>query len=227
MSRVLHILGQIVFAVVLIAAVSAIWTSILGFAAIQKSDAELDFLSNRAGFDISEHPAWYSSNSSYGDAFRVGLENSLRIIGIGLVLTTILGILGGILLLSTQLAGAYDQPRSGRNPAQHAAPGAVDRLVFRGACLSLPLFQEAVSFPQEAYPARSGALWSMRSRDCRCGWRLERFALADSPRRALLWNGLIAAIVALEIAFHWVAGQYASGRLDNPVACCTSRSASG
>src|SRR5215475_10315214 len=80
--RVLHIIGQIAFAIVLIAAVSAVWSSILASLQSKNLTPNTAFLSNRAGFDISEHPAWYSSNSTYGDAFRVGLENSLRIIGI-------------------------------------------------------------------------------------------------------------------------------------------------
>src|SRR5258706_10564177 len=77
--RVLHIVGQIVFAVVLIAAVSAIWTSILASLQSKNLTPNTGFLTNRSGFDISERPSWYSSDSSYADAFRVGVENSLRI----------------------------------------------------------------------------------------------------------------------------------------------------
>src|SRR5437763_10492297 len=76
--RVLRFVGQFVFAVLLIAAVSAVWTSILTSLQSKNLTPNIGFLTNRAGFDISEHPIWYSSNSSYGDAFRVGVENSLR-----------------------------------------------------------------------------------------------------------------------------------------------------
>jgi general L-amino acid transport system permease protein len=100
-ERILSILGQLIFAFVLVYLVSLVWGSILTSLNSKNLTPNLNFLTNRAGFDIGERPDWYSSNSSYGDAFTVGLTNSLRIIGVGLVLTTILGVLAGIFLLSS------------------------------------------------------------------------------------------------------------------------------
>lgn len=60
------------------------------------------FLDNTAGFDISQTLIPFSAaGSSYGEAFLVGLLNTLMIAAIGIVFTTILGFTVGIARLST------------------------------------------------------------------------------------------------------------------------------
>src|SRR5215207_8673744 len=146
--RVLQIIGQVVFAILLLLIAASIWNSILGTLQSRNLTPSTGFLVNRAGFDISERPAWYSSNSTYGDAFRVGVENSLRIIGVGLVLTTILGIIGGIFLLSsnwlirTITRAVVELLRN--------TPLLVQLIGWYFiVILSLPLFQEPLAIPQE------------------------------------------------------------------------------
>ncbi len=213
--RVLNTIGQIVFAVILVALVAAVWTSILASLRAKNLTPNIDFLGNRAGFDISERPAWYSSNNSYGDAFRVGVENSLRIIALGLVLTTIFGILGGIFLLSsnwlvrTITRAVVEVLRN--------TPLLVQLIAwYFVVMLSLPLFQEALSVPQESILPLS-VRWGLYLIAIGAVWLLTRGTLSDVPRRALLRNGLIAAIVVIEIVFRWLPGQFASARLDNPL----------
>ena len=59
------------------------------------------FLSNTAGFDISQTLIPYSAASStYGDAFIVGLLNTLLVAAIGIFFTTFLGFTIGIARLS-------------------------------------------------------------------------------------------------------------------------------
>ncbi|WP_243368228.1 amino acid ABC transporter permease [Microvirga solisilvae] len=59
------------------------------------------FLDNTAGFDISQALIQFSAaGSSYGDAFIVGLLNTLIVSAIGIFFTTILGFLIGIARLS-------------------------------------------------------------------------------------------------------------------------------
>jgi general L-amino acid transport system permease protein len=98
--RVLQIIGQIVFVFAVALAISEIMAQVLAALASRNLTPSLTFLQNTAGFDISEHPDWYSSSSTYGQAFAVGLLNTLRVVGIGLVLTTIIGVFAGIFLLS-------------------------------------------------------------------------------------------------------------------------------
>lgn len=55
-----------------------------------------DFLRSQASFDIGETLIAYNPANSYGRAIFVGLVNSLRVIVVGLILATILGLLAGI-----------------------------------------------------------------------------------------------------------------------------------
>ncbi|MES1022282.1 ABC transporter permease subunit [Gloeocapsa sp. BRSZ] len=70
------------------------------------------FLGSQASFDIGETLISYNPADSYGRAILVGLVNSLRVIAVGLVLATILGLVAGIARLSNnwlvrQLALVY------------------------------------------------------------------------------------------------------------------------
>ena len=70
------------------------------------------FLDRRSGFDIAQHLVEYSSASTYGRAFLVGLLNTLLVAVLGIILATIVGFLVGIARLSNnwliaKLATAY------------------------------------------------------------------------------------------------------------------------
>jgi general L-amino acid transport system permease protein len=55
-----------------------------------------DFLGQAAGFDIGETMIAYDPSQSYGRALWVGVLNTLRVAVVGIVLTTVLGVLVGI-----------------------------------------------------------------------------------------------------------------------------------
>ncbi|MCU0929439.1 MAG: amino acid ABC transporter permease [Burkholderiaceae bacterium] len=55
-----------------------------------------DFLGQAAGFDIGETLIAYDPSQSYGRALWVGVLNTLRVAVIGIVLTTIVGVLVGV-----------------------------------------------------------------------------------------------------------------------------------
>jgi general L-amino acid transport system permease protein len=59
-----------------------------------------DFWNYPAGFDISQSLIDYSSTSTYGRAFWVGLCNTLLVAGLGIVFATIVGFTVGIARLS-------------------------------------------------------------------------------------------------------------------------------
>src|ERR1700712_5420830 len=70
------------------------------------------FWDNTAGFDISQTLIGYSTTSTYGRAFWVGLINTLVVAGLGIVLATVLGFVIGIARLSKnwllgRMAGFY------------------------------------------------------------------------------------------------------------------------
>ena len=60
----------------------------------------LDFWDTQAGFDINQALFPYTARSSYGDAFWVGLLNTLLVAAFGIIFATILGFLVGIARLS-------------------------------------------------------------------------------------------------------------------------------
>jgi general L-amino acid transport system permease protein len=71
-----------------------------------------EFLNRTSGFDVSQTLIDYSSTSSYGRAFWVGLLNTLLVAGLGIVAATVMGFIIGIARLSSnwlvaRLAGAY------------------------------------------------------------------------------------------------------------------------
>src|SRR5580704_5967561 len=59
-----------------------------------------EFWGFTSGFDISQTLIDYSSQSTYGRAFWVGLLNTLLVAGLGVVMATVLGFLVGIARLS-------------------------------------------------------------------------------------------------------------------------------
>jgi len=72
------------------------------------------FLTDPAGFDISQTLIPYSSRSTYADAFFVGLLNTLLVSVLGIIFSTILGFFLGIIRLSpnwliSKMAEAYTE----------------------------------------------------------------------------------------------------------------------
>ena len=55
-----------------------------------------DFLSSPAGFDIGQTVIEYSPDESYAKAIWVGVLNTLKVAVLGIILTTILGVLLGV-----------------------------------------------------------------------------------------------------------------------------------
>ena len=61
----------------------------------------LGWLNQPAGFDIAETLLPYKASDTYGRALAAGLVNTLRVVGIGLVLSTALGVVAGAASFST------------------------------------------------------------------------------------------------------------------------------
>jgi His/Glu/Gln/Arg/opine family amino acid ABC transporter permease subunit len=146
--RFLQAVGQIVFVILLVAVFSRIITDMFLALEAQNLQPDYAFFENRAGFEISESPEWYSPDSSYWDAFRVGLINTLRVVIGGLIGATLLGILFGIFLLSNNwlvrsISRVYVELL--RN-----TPLLVQLFAwYFVAVLSLPIMREAIALPQE------------------------------------------------------------------------------
>lgn len=66
----------------------------------QKIATGFGFWNNTAGFDIGQRLIPYETTSTYGQAFWVGLLNTLLVAGVGIIFATMLGFVVGVARLS-------------------------------------------------------------------------------------------------------------------------------
>lgn len=99
-ERILQILGQAGFIVVVIAGGYFLFNNMVSGLQKQGMTLGLSFLSQIAGFDIGETLIEYSRSSSYWRAFQVGVLNTLLISSLGIIFSTVLGVLVGVARLS-------------------------------------------------------------------------------------------------------------------------------
>lgn len=200
--RVLQIIGQIVFVIVVVAVFSSLATTASTEMRARGLVPNFAFLQQRAGFDIdaTDKPDWYTSDSKYGDAFMVGITNTLRVVSIGLVASTILGVFFGIFLLSSNwlirtLSRAYVEIL--RN-----TPLLVQIFVWFFVVMSagLPAIEEAITIPNEGI-----SFISLRIVIYLIIYLIARRYInpmsMDDPRRVGANYGLLAGFVISEFAF--------------------------
>ncbi len=200
--RVLQVSGQVLFVILMVFLFSQLTATVGGRLEANNLVPNFTFLQNRAGFGIGESPAWYSGDSTYLEAFQVGVMNTLRVVVMGLILSTILGVLVGIFLLSSNwlvrtIARVYVEIL--RN-----TPLLVQLFVFYYVVVfSLPTLNEAITIPSEGVfflPLRLllyAALWFGARRAL-------HHNPTDDQRRVALLAGIVAAVVTTEAAF-WLA----------------------
>jgi general L-amino acid transport system permease protein len=95
-ARSRRILAQAALAIVLAALVALLVRAVAGNLAAQNIRTGFDFLRDPAGFDIGESLIAYSPRSSYGQAFLVGVLNTLRVALAGIVAATLVGFAIGL-----------------------------------------------------------------------------------------------------------------------------------
>jgi general L-amino acid transport system permease protein len=110
--RFLKILAQVIFLLALILAFWYLYRNVATNLARQGMTVGYGFMKNPASFDIGESYIPYEPSDPYQRALLVGLVNTLVISGLGIVLTTIVGVLVGVARLSNnwlinKLAAAY------------------------------------------------------------------------------------------------------------------------
>ena len=110
--RVLRMAGQVAVVLVVALGVAFLLRNLTTAMAERGLSFGYDFLDQTAGFDIGESPVPYSPTDTYGQAFVVGLLNTLFIGVVGIVLATLLGLVVGVARLSPnwlvrRAAGGY------------------------------------------------------------------------------------------------------------------------
>jgi general L-amino acid transport system permease protein len=172
-----------------------------------------DYLDQPAGFAIPDSD--FSSAQSLGDALIVGIENTVKISLLGIVLATVLGVAIGVARLSSnwlvrRAAALYVE--TFRN-----IPVLVIILFwYLGVVLRLPPIGEAVEVPGLTVVSNRGfvvpwfdqvgggllfaliALFGLAAAGVVWTWRSRRFDTSGRPHRRVLWaGGVLIAVLAL------------------------------
>ena len=110
--RVLKILAQVIFIILLALAAGYLYVNVTTNLARQGLAVGYGFITNPASFSIGESFIPYDPSNTYARALLVGLVNTLVVSALGIVLTTIVGILAGVARLSSnwlinRFAAAY------------------------------------------------------------------------------------------------------------------------
>jgi general L-amino acid transport system permease protein len=100
-ERILNVLGQVVFILALLFLGSLIYQNMQAGLARQGITLSYGFLRGVSGFDLAESLFSYDRNSSYWQAYLAGLLNTLSVSVVGVILSTIFGIILGVSRLST------------------------------------------------------------------------------------------------------------------------------
>ncbi|HEY9725586.1 MAG TPA: ABC transporter permease subunit [Chroococcales cyanobacterium] len=98
--RFWNIAGQIIAVVLIVTAIAILGDNLLYNLQRLGLGLGFDFLDSQASFDIGESLIPYNPADTFGRAIAVGLLNSLRIIVLGLILASIVGLIVGIARLS-------------------------------------------------------------------------------------------------------------------------------
>jgi general L-amino acid transport system permease protein len=110
--RVLRVVTQVVVLLVVAIGIGFLANNLISAMADRNLTFGYGFLDQRAGFEIGDSPVPYSANATYGQAFLVGVLNTVFLSVVGIVLATALGIVLGVARLSpnwllARVVGAY------------------------------------------------------------------------------------------------------------------------
>ncbi|PDW04540.1 amino acid ABC transporter permease [Candidatus Viridilinea mediisalina] len=111
-TRILAIIAQVVFALVMMTLFWFLYTQMMRGLDRAGLLPSFNFITQPAGFPISEAAIPFDPSRTYGYAFLVGITNTLRVAFFGIILATLLGVFLGIARLSENwllrnLATAY------------------------------------------------------------------------------------------------------------------------
>ena len=100
--KLIGYLAQVIFLVIIVLGAWLLYRNVTSALRTANLPANFDFLDNRAGIPIAETPIPYNtSNSPYWRALLVGFLNTLKVALVGVVLTSLLGVLIGVMRLSS------------------------------------------------------------------------------------------------------------------------------
>lgn len=198
-QRFLSVFFQLVFFFLLMLMLFQLWNGIYTVLSERNLTPNFNFMNNRAGFEIGGSGS-YSPNDPYWAALGVGLRNTLTVVAAGLVGASVLGVLGGVLLLSHNWL--VRNITRGIVEVLRNTPLLVQIFVaFFVVVLALPPLRDSIQIPPE------GILfihfrWLGYAAALLGGWLMLR--RASAARKALVWPALFVGIVTLELCLSWL-----------------------
>jgi general L-amino acid transport system permease protein len=110
--RVLRVLTQVIVLLAVGIGIAFLASNLISAMSERSLTFGYGFLGQRAGFEIGDSPVPYSASDTYGQAFLVGVLNTVFVSVVGIVLATALGVVLGVARLSpnwllSRLVGAY------------------------------------------------------------------------------------------------------------------------
>ena len=153
--RFLKILAQLIFIIVLVLIAAYLYINVTTNLARQGLTMGYGFMNNPASFGIGETFIPYDPSDTYARALLVGLVNTLVVSVLGIILTTVVGILAGVARLSSnwlinRFAAAYVGVI--RN-----TPLLLQLMFwYFGVVIQLPAVRQAVALPGPIYLTQRG-----------------------------------------------------------------------
>ena len=99
--KTIGILAQIVFVVIVVAVIYVLYNNVATALARSNLRSDFSFLDLRAGIPIGESLLPYNTSDPYWKAYLIGFLNTLQVALVGVVLASLLGVLIGVMRLST------------------------------------------------------------------------------------------------------------------------------
>ena len=99
--KTIGILAQIVFVVIVVAVIYILYNNVATALARSNLRSDFSFLDLRAGIPIGESLLPYNTSDPYWKAYLIGFLNTLQVALVGVVLASLLGVLIGVMRLST------------------------------------------------------------------------------------------------------------------------------
>jgi len=210
--RVLRVVLQLAFAVGVVGLVAYLYSNLTTNLQAQGIRTDFGYLDQPAGFQILGSD--FRASQTVGEALRVGLRNTISVAAIGIVLTTVLGVIVGIASLSTnwlvrKAATVYVET------LRNLPPLLVIVFTFTVVILPLPRIENpgtigdiaiitnrAIAFAAPAFEDGAWAYvaWLVAALVIAGGvgaWRSRRNAATGEPHHRILWGTATFSIIAV------------------------------
>lgn len=99
--KTIGVIAQVLFVLLVVAGIGVLVNNVTTALARANLPADFSFLGQRAGIPIAETPIRYTVTDSYARALLVGFLNTLKVAVVGVVFASLLGVLFGVMRLST------------------------------------------------------------------------------------------------------------------------------